>query len=263
VDSHQADIRADIYALGATCYFCLTGRTPFAGGTVAQKLIWQQSRQPKPIQSFRSDVPEGLLAVIEKMMAKNAAQRYQTPGEAAEALSAWMKEIFIPPAEAEMPQLCPAARGPESSSKATVYPSPATLPQPKINTSIRRRPEVAPKPASPETDDPTGREDTKPQSPPKPNVVPAAPTPKRPQPAPAPKVRAAAAPKAVVPAPKVPVPKAPAPKVPARKTSSATASRPAARKQPLPKRRWPVIVLGLAAATSLLAALLFYMLCSS
>jgi serine/threonine protein kinase len=46
VDSHQADIRADIYALGATCYFCLTGRTPFAGGTVAQKLIWQQSRQP-------------------------------------------------------------------------------------------------------------------------------------------------------------------------------------------------------------------------
>src|SRR5262249_23294871 len=41
-DSHAVDIRADIYSLGATFYYCLTGRTPFQEGTVAQKLIWHQ-----------------------------------------------------------------------------------------------------------------------------------------------------------------------------------------------------------------------------
>jgi serine/threonine protein kinase len=46
LDSHAVDIRADIYSLGATFYFCLTGKTPFSEGTVAQKLIWHQTRAP-------------------------------------------------------------------------------------------------------------------------------------------------------------------------------------------------------------------------
>jgi serine/threonine protein kinase len=45
IDSHGVDIRADIYSLGATFYFCLTGRTPFNEGSVAQKLIWHQTRR--------------------------------------------------------------------------------------------------------------------------------------------------------------------------------------------------------------------------
>src|SRR5438128_725922 len=59
LDSHSVDIRADIYGLGATFYFCLTGQTPFCEGTVAQKLIWHQTRQHKPIRSLRPDLPEG------------------------------------------------------------------------------------------------------------------------------------------------------------------------------------------------------------
>src|SRR5207302_2101318 len=70
LDSHGVDIRADIYSLGATFYYCLTARTPFSEGTVAQKLIWHQTRQPKTIRSFRPEVPEGIVAVIDKMMAK-------------------------------------------------------------------------------------------------------------------------------------------------------------------------------------------------
>lgn len=110
LDSHTADIRADIYSLGGTFYFCLTGRTPFSEGTVAQKLIWHQTRQPKPIRSVRPEVPEGIVAVIEKMMAKDKGSRYQTPLEVAEALEPWTQTPIPPPPEIEMPQFSLAAR---------------------------------------------------------------------------------------------------------------------------------------------------------
>src|SRR2546421_3974212 len=62
IDSHGADIRADIYSLGGTFYFCLTGHTPFTEGTIAQKLLWHQTRQPKPISDYRQDVPPEMAA---------------------------------------------------------------------------------------------------------------------------------------------------------------------------------------------------------
>jgi serine/threonine protein kinase len=111
LDSHGVDIRADIYSLGGTFYFCLTGRTPFAEGTVAQKLIWHQTRQPKPIRSIRPDVPEAMAAVLERMMMKDVGQRYRTPQSVAEALEPWTQTPIPPPADAEMPQFSPAAKG--------------------------------------------------------------------------------------------------------------------------------------------------------
>ncbi len=111
LDSHGVDIRADIYSMGATFYFCLTGRPPFADGSIAQKLIWHQTRQPKPVRSSRPDVPEELAAVIEKAMAKDPAQRYQTPFAMAEALAPWVMTPIPPPPESEMPHLSAAAMG--------------------------------------------------------------------------------------------------------------------------------------------------------
>jgi serine/threonine protein kinase len=111
LDSHDVDIRADLYSLGATFYFCLTGNTPFNEGTVAQKLIWHQTRQPKPVRSLRPEVPEGIAAVIEKLMAKDREQRYQKPAEVVEALALWTQEPIGPPPEKEMPRLSPAASG--------------------------------------------------------------------------------------------------------------------------------------------------------
>ncbi len=126
MDSHSVDIRADIYSLGATFYFCLTGRTPFTDGTIAQKLIWHQTRQPKPVSQLRPEIPEGVAAIVEKMMAKDANQRPQTPQEVAEALAPWTQTPIPPPPDHEMPQLCPAAMGAAGDTSPTNGPKTPT-----------------------------------------------------------------------------------------------------------------------------------------
>jgi hypothetical protein len=60
-------------------------------------------------------VPEGLAAVVVKMMAKKVEDRYQTPAEVYKALAPWAPDEVPPPAEAEMPRLCPRSQGPGST----------------------------------------------------------------------------------------------------------------------------------------------------
>src|SRR5262249_16936110 len=127
LDSHGVDIRADIYSLGATFYFVLTGRTPFGEGTVAQKLIWHQTRAPKQIRSLGPEVPEQFTAIIEKMMAKDPAQRYQTPSAVAEALTELTETPIGPPPDIEMPRLSPAATG-QPSGELSTSSSPSVAP---------------------------------------------------------------------------------------------------------------------------------------
>lgn len=89
LDSHEADTRADVYSLGCTLYFLLAGRVPFPERTVAQKLICHQLRSPESLRALRPGVPDGLAAVVERMMAKNPADRYQLPAEVMQALRPW------------------------------------------------------------------------------------------------------------------------------------------------------------------------------
>jgi serine/threonine protein kinase len=109
-DPCGVDIRADIYSLGATFYFCLTGRAPFGEGTEAQKVVWHQARSPERIQRLRPEVPDALAAVIEHMMAKDPAQRPQTPKWVVDALAPYIEQPIGPPPEEWMPYLSPAAR---------------------------------------------------------------------------------------------------------------------------------------------------------
>jgi serine/threonine protein kinase len=147
----RVDIRADIYSLGNTFYYCLTGRAPFAEGKVTQKLIWQQTRQPKPIRSIRPEVPEELVAIIDKMIAKDPEERYQMPIEVVQALEPWTATSIAPPPEEEMPRLCLAAQGPEPSKSASVAPLSAGPKSPRSAVSPRAtpRPPSAPRPARP------------------------------------------------------------------------------------------------------------------
>ena len=117
--SNVVDIRADIYALGGSMYFALTGQSPFPDGTIASKLMAHQTREPKPVQEFRSDVPPEILTILHRMMRKNPNDRYQTPAELYEALQPWANfEYAVPPAH-EMPEVCPAVRALASYSAIT------------------------------------------------------------------------------------------------------------------------------------------------
>jgi serine/threonine protein kinase len=111
LDARTVDIRADIYSLGCTMYFLLTGTPPYGEEkTLAKKLLAKEQRPPKPIREKRAEVPAELIAVVDKMMAKDPAGRYATPKDVAAALESWTKTPIPPPPEKEMPQLSPAAR---------------------------------------------------------------------------------------------------------------------------------------------------------
>ena len=91
VNSHLVDGRADIYSLGCTLYFILTGHPPFPEGTLPQRILAHQNSEPKSIRLDRGDVPEELLAICERMMEKNENDRQQRALEVAQQLVAWLK----------------------------------------------------------------------------------------------------------------------------------------------------------------------------
>jgi eukaryotic-like serine/threonine-protein kinase len=91
VNPHAVDIRADLYSLGCTFYEMLTGHVPFPTGSPVQKLVAHRTQEPVPIEQERPDVPAEVAVVLNTLLAKHPSRRYQTPGEAAEA----MGEVLI------------------------------------------------------------------------------------------------------------------------------------------------------------------------
>ena len=92
MDSRSADGRADIYSLGLTFYFLLTGRRPFPKATLPELLMAHKMERPEPISKSRPDVPTELVDIIERMTAKQPFMRFQTAKDVAEALQNWLHE---------------------------------------------------------------------------------------------------------------------------------------------------------------------------
>lgn len=91
ISSHDVDTRADVYALGCTLYYMLTGHVPFREPNLAKKLMAHQTQTPPAIQSARPDVPPDLAAICDKMMAKSRDDRFQTMTEVSKALSEFLE----------------------------------------------------------------------------------------------------------------------------------------------------------------------------
>ena len=84
------DIRADIYSLGCTLYCLLSGKSPFNGPgytTLTAKLLAHANKTPPSLAEAHAEIPEGIIALVEQMMSKEADDRPSTPAEVAELIA--------------------------------------------------------------------------------------------------------------------------------------------------------------------------------
>lgn len=85
-DSKDADIRSDVYSLGASLYHLLTGQSPFPGGSAVQKITARLTQDPPRLRTLRPDAPQELDDVVDRMLRRDPQDRIQLPGEVANLL---------------------------------------------------------------------------------------------------------------------------------------------------------------------------------
>jgi serine/threonine protein kinase len=96
-DSHRVDHRADIYSLGCTLYYLLTGNAPFPGETVLKRLIAHMERPAPSLRSARPGIPSAVEAAYQKMMAKRAQDRPASMAEVIALLEACKAQALEAP----------------------------------------------------------------------------------------------------------------------------------------------------------------------
>jgi len=118
-DAREADVRSDLYSLGCTIFYMLAGRPPFAGGTLVQKLLQHQQERPPALDEVRPDVPRRFAAIVERLVEKSPADRYQRAADLVADLLAFADAEGIRPT---------GVTGPVAAAAEPTAPRPSLLP---------------------------------------------------------------------------------------------------------------------------------------
>ena len=143
-NARHADIRADIYSLGCTLYYLLTGQPPFRGDSLYDILQAHHSMDATPLNLVRPEVPVEVAAIVSKMMAKEPQRRFREPKEVAQALKPFFKSgnVAVQEQRAEVSRAGhtgldrPASRPVSTSTHpATLDEGPVVRPNPAAESS--------------------------------------------------------------------------------------------------------------------------------
>jgi response regulator RpfG family c-di-GMP phosphodiesterase len=112
-DASTVDVRADLYSLGGTLYWCLTGQVPFPDvGSEIEMLVKRLTQEPPSVRALIPEVPAGLEAVVRRMMARDPDARYQTPQDVMHALLPYLR----PESSLDLPRLSPRSLRSDSAA---------------------------------------------------------------------------------------------------------------------------------------------------
>ncbi len=154
-NAHQVDIRADLYSLGATLYHLLTGQTPFGGrryAKVLQKLHALATESPRSAAELRGDLPADLVALLQRLLAKQPPDRCAIPAEVVDALRPYatgsnLATLLHKPAQPNQAQVLPGA----STLDFSAFPQggtdrdlmrPPSVPVPGLNLAMPNSPQL-------------------------------------------------------------------------------------------------------------------------
>ena len=96
-DASRVDRRSDVYGLGCTLYFAVSGKPPFPGGTNADKIHCHRTQEPVPLLHLNPSLPLPFVQIVGKMMAKDPARRYATAKAVEDDLRAWAAGESVQP----------------------------------------------------------------------------------------------------------------------------------------------------------------------
>jgi serine/threonine protein kinase len=121
-DLHDVDVRSDLYSLGCTFYYVLTGEVPFPGTTETEKLVYHATAEPAALDQLRPEVPGPIVRIFARLLAKDRNERFATPLELAHELAPWCNvEKIAAPTRVEYASsrtVSDIELGPESQTQA-------------------------------------------------------------------------------------------------------------------------------------------------
>ena len=93
-DPRSADARADLYSLGCTLFHLLTGRLPFEGENLIEKMLKHQQEPPPDLRALVPGAPAELAELLKRMMAKRPEERPSSAAEVAEVLAPFCRKVM-------------------------------------------------------------------------------------------------------------------------------------------------------------------------